>query len=247
MEGRTKALAFKYVRQGCENYQLDGHTVKLHAGEFMLLPAEYAFQAGASPKKEVVKGVCIDFSSINSLLRDQSDPGALVYGLPLPFRELQLTQQTLADNSRAFSEAKKSKILACLQSDLEQLLPQMREREAVLQQRVKKQLTQKRLVQGLLNARNYVQDYYPKRITLNDLAKVAGISPYRLQRLFREVFGQSPQQMQLDFRMFQAKKLLSEQHLSMSEIAFELGYSDLAAFSNQFKRYFRCRPSEMRN
>lgn len=245
MKGRTKGLAFKYVQQGCEIYQLDGETITLRAGEFMLLPAERFFAAGARPKKEIVTGVCVDFSSTNSLLAASTSQGTLAFGLPLPFRELSKTQKATSTNAGAFAQNELSRLLEYLQDDLSQLLPQMLRQELILKQQIKKHGTRQHLIRGLLTGKNYLQDNYNKRVTLHDLAKVSGISSYRMQRLFSAVFGQSPQQFQRDIRMIQAKKMLADQERSLSEIAFLLGYSDLAAFSNQFYQHFQCRPSKM--
>lgn len=245
MEGRTKGLAFKYVREGCEYYKLGDQTIALREGEFMLLPADRPFKAMASPKKKVVSGVCIDFLRTDFALFEGAAADSFVFGVPLPFRELQGTHEASLNNIRAFAQNEESLVLECLRSDLHQLLPEMYRKELILKSLVKKQRTQQRLVQGLLAARNYIQDHYTERITLEDLAKVASISSYRLQRLFVAVFDQSPQRMQCEYRMVQAKKLLADQRYSLSEIAFHLGYSDLSAFSNQFQQYYHCRPSQM--
>lgn len=244
IHGRTKGLAFKYVRQGCEYYEFGGRTVALHAGEFMLLPADYAFSAKANPKKEVVKGVCVDFPAANTLLEHPLPGESLGFGLPLPFRELQATCGTLSINDEAFAQTKKSAILELLCQDIDRLLPTIAVKEQILQRNIKKQRTRQELYQRLLLAKYHIRDYYTQRITLADLARVSGMSTYRLQRLFSMVFGQSPQQMQREFRMIHAKKLLADQSSTLSEIAFQLGYSDLAAFSNQFQQYYQHRPSE---
>jgi AraC family transcriptional regulator len=43
--------------------------------------------------------------------------------------------------------------------------------------------------------------------------------------------------------MEKAKKIISTNTMTLTDLAFYLGYSDLAAFSNQFKKHWGTSPS----
>jgi AraC-like DNA-binding protein len=47
--------------------------------------------------------------------------------------------------------------------------------------------------------------------------------------------------------MHEAAYLLRDEHLSITEIAQQLGYTDLYYFSRQFRKYYGLSPRQMRN
>ena len=85
-----------------------------------------------------------------------------------------------------------------------------------------------------------VRDYIDKnsrRIISND--ELAGLiyrsQDYMIKR-FRTAYGVTPYDYQLNRKMENAKRLLSETRLSVKEIASMLGYNDAMYFSNIFKK-----------
>jgi AraC-like DNA-binding protein len=48
--------------------------------------------------------------------------------------------------------------------------------------------------------------------------------------------GQSPNHYLVDFRIGHAKRLLAESALTVSEIAFQVGFNDAGYFARMFKR-----------
>ncbi len=73
-------------------------------------------------------------------------------------------------------------------------------------------------------------------ITIEDMARVAGLSPAHFSRLFKEVLGDSPYQFVMDYRVEQAKRMLAEKGRSLADIALACGFADQAHFSRIFKR-----------
>ncbi len=82
-------------------------------------------------------------------------------------------------------------------------------------------------------------------LTVDQLASIAGFSRSGFKRKFNEVFGSSPARYIRKRRLNYAAELLkSSSHLTISEIAYKCSFSDLANFSNSFKKHFGCKPSE---
>ena len=44
----------------------------------------------------------------------------------------------------------------------------------------------------IYRARDYLAAYFDQRLPLHDLAVVAGLSPFHLQRVFAKTFGETP-------------------------------------------------------
>lgn len=101
-------------------------------------------------------------------------------------------------------------------------------------------------MEKLWQAQSYMQLHYRSAIRQQELARHVQLSPDHLGYCFKRVFGQSPGAMQKILRMEEAQRLLAQEAWSLSDIAFYLGYTDLPAFSRQFKQYFQASPSEIR-
>ncbi|MCB0735911.1 MAG: AraC family transcriptional regulator ligand-binding domain-containing protein [Bacteroidetes bacterium] len=86
------------------------------------------------------------------------------------------------------------------------------------------------------------QNHFPG---INDVAAHLNLSLRTFQRRLKNegtVFKQLVDEVKQDF----AIRLLQQQELSITEIAFQLGYTDAAAFNRSFKRWKGCNPSEFR-
>ena len=83
-------------------------------------------------------------------------------------------------------------------------------------------------------------------ITVGDLVDYIGFSRSYFSTLFRRYRGMSPQAYLLDYRMRQARRLLTETGLSVQEIALRVGYPDPFNFSRAFHQAAGCSPTEYR-
>ncbi|MFC6672809.1 AraC family transcriptional regulator [Marinobacterium aestuariivivens] len=95
-------------------------------------------------------------------------------------------------------------------------------------------------------ARSWIDGHLDQTFILADLAAVAHLSPRRLSELFKDCFGMTPQQYQLERRMQEAWALLETSNLSIQRIAERVGYGNLAAFSDRFRRHFGKSPRYFR-
>jgi|GEM_PF-2325760 len=81
---------------------------------------------------------------------------------------------------------------------------------------------------------NYLNQHYHEALTLNDVAGALFVSRNYLAALYKQETGKTIGQTLRDIRMEQAKKLLSETHLSVQEISSLIGYSSSQYFSRVF-------------
>lgn len=77
-------------------------------------------------------------------------------------------------------------------------------------------------------------------------AKVAGVNPFYLSKLFREETGETFVNHISEKRMQMGKKLLLETEFSVKEIASKIGYNDQNYFSKLFKAKFGVSPTDFR-
>jgi len=84
-------------------------------------------------------------------------------------------------------------------------------------------------------ALSFIEERLESRFTLDALASQAGLHPDYFSRRFKESFGMPPQEWIKRERIRRACSYLLESGLSVTEIAYKLGYDDIYFFSRQFK------------
>lgn len=92
----------------------------------------------------------------------------------------------------------------------------------------------------------YLEGLEDDDIRLADVARAAGVSVSGLQRLFRTAFGTTAVAYLRGQRLQRAHDLLIRDQISVTEAAFQAGYSDPANFAKAFRRKFGHPPSALR-
>lgn len=92
----------------------------------------------------------------------------------------------------------------------------------------------------------YIERTPLSQITLKDVANNVHMNPSYLSQLFKQQLNKKFVDHITELRIEEGKRLLVTTSLRMSEIAERVGYSDLAYFSNNFKKIAGCSPSDFR-
>ena len=79
---------------------------------------------------------------------------------------------------------------------------------------------------------------------INELAVCANMSPSKLKRLFKQIFGNSIFSYYQEFRMQEAARLLKEEKLSVSDVGYKVGFSNLSHFSRVFEEHIGMKPKQ---
>lgn len=98
----------------------------------------------------------------------------------------------------------------------------------------------------LLTMLSFIQEQYEKKLTLEQIAAAAAISPRECLRCFRGTIGISPMEYLTDYRIQAAKTLLETTRLPVTEIAGRTGFGSSAYFSKIFHRGCGKTPSQYR-
>ena len=88
----------------------------------------------------------------------------------------------------------------------------------------------------ITKAKAYIDQYYYKGISLDDVSREVDISPYYFSKLFKEETGENFIYYLTNIRIEKAKELLTNKALSVKEIGIKVGYSDPNYFSRIFKK-----------
>ncbi len=83
--------------------------------------------------------------------------------------------------------------------------------------------------------------------SLKQLSIEANMSISKLQRCFQQVFGKSISQYALSEKMNLARQMLDTKKYSVSEVGYQIGYSNLSHFTEAFKNKFGINPKNYLN
>jgi len=93
--------------------------------------------------------------------------------------------------------------------------------------------------------RSYLSESFAQNVSLDELTKIGNINKFTLIKQFKDRWGLSPHQYQIQLRIQQAKRLLKLGYLP-SDVAVTCGFYDQSHFSSQFKKVFGATPTEYR-
>lgn len=103
-------------------------------------------------------------------------------------------------------------------------------------------LTDRRLSRVL----EYMQHHATQVISLDQLAREAGVSRFHFVRLFKRKIGVAPHEYLVELRLRKATILLCTTDLDIATIASQCGYSNAGRFAHAFRKRFLTSPSTYR-
>jgi AraC-like DNA-binding protein len=92
----------------------------------------------------------------------------------------------------------------------------------------------------------WIDAHSDREIDLEHAAGRAGLSPFHFLRLFSGVLGVTPHQYLVRSRLRHAARLLADEERSITDIAYDVGFSDLSNFVRTFHRAAGVSPLKFR-
>jgi len=92
----------------------------------------------------------------------------------------------------------------------------------------------------------WIDAHSHREIDLEQAAAQAGISPFHFLRLFSGVLGVTPHQYLVRSRLRHAARLLADDGISVTDVAYDVGFGDLSNFVRTFHRAAGVSPRRFR-
>ncbi len=215
---------------------LNGHSYRIEAGSLLFLrPGDMGFAT-----QDVQNPLTVIYVHFDFLASGQIASVSLLPSVQINF------------SSPSRLESLLGRLLA-LQAISQPLM--VLESELILKQTLLEIYRQDAANQGVLSARleprfervvARLRAHPALRPTLPEAAAWAGLSSVHFSRLFKQQTGSSYRDYLVKTRLEQARYLLEETSISITKIALELGYEEVALFSRQFKTMYGVTPSSLR-
>lgn len=258
---KSEGFAIKYVADGVERYKLNGKNYPITTGRYLLTNDTYEGSVEIEADKNV-KGICINVAPelIAEVLASNKRPDTAYTDIELV---KYLTSVHFLDNQYSDSRTHLGRLLKDLtakayshelsEEDVtNEFFYTIAEKIIEDQSTVYKQLqaipglkaaTKKDLYRKLQRGKEFIDNSFTFPLTIDAIAREACMSEYHFFRLFKSVFGLSPNQYLIKKRLEHGRNILLQDRYSVSVAAVESGFSDIHTFSKAFKKQFGASPS----
>jgi len=92
--------------------------------------------------------------------------------------------------------------------------------------------------QRVARAIERLKNGFAESLEIDDLARLAGMSPSSFHEHFKKVTTLSPLQYQKQLRLQEARRLLVAEGTSAADVGFRVGYQSASQFSREYARFF---------
>lgn len=90
----------------------------------------------------------------------------------------------------------------------------------------------------------HLQSHLDEPSNIAALAKQSNMSEPKLRKLFKQTFGKGVFDYYQTVRMQEATKLLKQQRMTVSEVGYQLGFTNLSHFSRVFEQHIGMKPKK---
>ncbi|MCX5581668.1 helix-turn-helix domain-containing protein [Kaistia terrae] len=84
----------------------------------------------------------------------------------------------------------------------------------------------------------WIREHYAERLSVEDMAAVAGMSESVFHRRFKAVTALSPLQYQKHIRLQDARRRMVSKDADAASVSFAVGYKSTSQFSREYRRLF---------
>lgn len=98
----------------------------------------------------------------------------------------------------------------------------------------------------IANAVEFIEENYRRRLTLQEIASSASLSPTYFHRVFKIHTGKTPHAFVMERRISAAKTYLLTTHKTLEDIVDLCGFSSLSYFDYNFKKHVGMTPTDFR-
>ena len=92
----------------------------------------------------------------------------------------------------------------------------------------------------------YVQQNYPQKIRLEDIARAGGVHKTSCSELFKYYLGESPISYLTKYRLRAGAQLLRSTNASVTDITYAVGFASASYFVRAFREQYHCTPLQYR-
>ncbi len=243
-------IEFIYILSGEMSYDVNGNIIPLRKGEGIIVNSRN-FHYGFSDTQTECEFICIlihpTLFSTNTYIHEQFVvPFTECTNLPYIFLTDLQWHRDISLQLMALLELDIHAELLCL--DCQRIILTLFE-TLYTHSKEKILLEQKGTNQNLIQLRkmvHFIQEHYAESLTLESISKVGEMGKTNCCAVFKTYLHTTPVDYLLAYRMSRSRNLLLETDLSITEIAYAVGFHDCSYYTKYFRNYYGKTPREVR-
>jgi AraC-like DNA-binding protein len=99
-------------------------------------------------------------------------------------------------------------------------------------------------IKAIYAIKSHLQSHLEEPPNIAGLARDASMSEPKLRKLFKQTFGKGVFEYYQSARMQEAARLLKEKRLTVSQVGYQLGFTNLSHFSRVFEQHIGMKPKK---
>lgn len=99
-------------------------------------------------------------------------------------------------------------------------------------------------IKSIYKVRNRLISSLDKHTPIVRLKQIAGMNEVKMRKIFTQIFGMGIYDYFQHYRMKEAARLMREEHLSVSEVGYQMGFENLSHFSRIFEKHIGKKPKK---
>lgn len=99
----------------------------------------------------------------------------------------------------------------------------------------------------LKNMISFINQYYKEKISLEAIASSGNVGKTSCCSIFKKYINKTPMEYVTEFRLRKSLELLRNTDMTVLEISYEVGFSGASYFSETFRKFYNCTPTEYKN
>lgn len=264
-EDQKTRLSVRFGLKGTQEYHIDGAQLKVNESQFLVMNEETEYTVAAQNNEDITMlAFCFNEDFVTDFVnyhRNSSQNLLDEFGLynlkgerpEFPLHTL-LAHERIKESIQNILDVKAhygteevddysifNKVLSLIFGECDSILKSFDHQDVV------KKSTKVELYKRLSIARDYIQAHFTEDVNLNELSKVACLSPYHFHRAFKQTFGITPKKFVTGLRIERAKWLLLNRPMSVQMVCHAVGFKDVSSFTRLFAGYAGHTPSVFRS
>lgn len=234
-----KSFLFFIVTEGSGTLLYEGKEYALHAGDCVFIDCKKAYSQSSSEEDLwSLKWAHFYGFNLNGIYEKYVERGGQPAFTPQSSPNISELLTQMLDLAESGDHIRDMKLNEKITSLLTLVMAESWHPESSARVGLKKQ--------SLYYIKNYLEEHYRERLTLDSLSERFYINKFYMSRMFREQFGATVLSYLDQVRVTHAKQLLRFSDLTIEAIGREVGIEDGAYFNRVFKKVEGVSPGEYR-
>lgn len=223
-----------FCAKGSGTLEYDGKKIKINAGDYFFLPKDKSHAYYPDEELWDVRWIAFEGSACDEIL--------VKFGMTSPIVITPAAETTMEKTFDKMVISQENDFLYCDYTCSGLVYDYLIEFHRHMDSNADS--TRSRHVSMLLPVLRFMHDNFSSDISMTQLSEIIGVTPQHFCRIFSKTMNVRPNEFLTQIRLNEAKQLLRNKDVSVSDAAIKSGFRDAGYFSTVFRKHEGMSPAE---